>query len=211
MREYVTKYKPRDLNDFEEFTFEEAYKLIEIYAKQLWGTYISLHKIMTVEDVIQDIATSVWQRKAIERYNSNITSKRYFIMIIVKRWYIDLIKKRRVDFQSLDRDINDTEECSMLDLFGTEENKDFYISLEELLNTVSNETDSRVMGIVPGIGETKMTERVLVSLYLDGYTPTAISKYFINPSSGRCISPGRVAQILESALEKLRCNYNIYF
>ena len=90
MSQYVTNFKPRDFNDFEKFTFEEAYELIQVYSRKLWPIYVSLHRIMSVEDVAQEIATSVWRRKA----QKNITriSKRYFTMIIVKRWYIDLIK-----------------------------------------------------------------------------------------------------------------------
>ena len=56
-----------------------------------------------------------------------------------------------------------------------------------------------------------MSPRVIAMLYLKGETPTTISKFFINPASGRNISPGRISQILDEILPALRQSYSYYF
>ena len=85
---------------------EEGYELVKRYVHYFWvtGKFYSLKNDREEIDIVDDIYCKFLSKHLFEKYDSSITSKKYFVMIPVKRTMSDMLRKYRY-LVSLDKPI----------------------------------------------------------------------------------------------------------
>ena len=167
-------------------------------------------------DFLQDVATKFHAMNMCERYNPEITSKKYYTMRIVYTSAIDIMRKqsRKPYILSMDKDLAEDftlHECLSSSSLMNSVNYDLLI--EEIVKELPDVSDSKIEGNVPGLGIVNLTPRVLARLVLKEARPLDVCKWFHNPASGRHITASRISQLMKQAKESLiticQAKYNI--
>ena len=121
-------------------------------------------------------------------------------MLSVKRSLIDISRKYREQF-SLDKEAE--EGTDFYNIMPSNENIEInYLEdslVNEILDSLSDETTSKVEGFSPILGQIKMTERVIFFHILQGYKIGEIANFFKNPKSGKPISSSSISRIANEA------------
>lgn len=180
-------------------TFEEAYPLIEKYARYFYrsGKFYSLQWQFEEGDMVQEVSLKFLTNGYLGMYKEETTSLAYFIMTGVKHFFIDCLRKQK-DVVSLDKE--DEEGMSLMDrIVAPGENLMDGVVYEELLEELPDETNSRIIITTPEGGQA--TLRNIARHLAMGYTQAELRKYMINPNNNKPISSGRLSQYVKEIRE----------
>lgn len=185
-------------------TVEEGYELTKTYVEYFWrvNKFYSLKNTHEIDDVVSELIIKFLSKGFFEKYNPEVTSKKYYVMVGVKTSMIDLLRKHR-DVYSIDKE--DENGLTMMDRLASEENLEEIISgddfCREIIESLPNETRSKVVGHSPFQGEVKMTHRVIAEHLLAGYSIKEIASMFINPSNNKPVTSGSISKIVKEIRE----------
>lgn len=179
-------------------TKEEGYALTEKYV-----TYYLLHDEkfaylrtkIALEDVIGDMYLHFLEKGFFEKYNSKITTKKYFTAVAVKRRLIDMSRKEKETI-SLSTPIGEEEGTTLEDIIADDKNymekaetdltRDRVLSILDDDGSDSVEIDSPVRGFV------KFSLRE-IALHLElGYTPQEIAGFSLKKKTRQPITAATV-------------------
>lgn len=187
-------------------TDEEGYVLTKKYVNYFWNVkkFYSLERDFTSEDMVHHIYAKFLEKEYFSKYSRKVTTKKYFIMIAVKRAMIDELRKQR-EQHSLDKENEDG--LTMLDIMESPDRPSEQvigrISRNYLLENLPGHTNSKVIGYSPLLGECNMSLRN-IALHLEaGYKPVEIASFYINPTSGKHVTEGRIHQLINDIKERL--------
>lgn len=190
---------------------EEGFLLTYKYVSYFYNSkkFYSLNNSYDLEDLVQEIYCKFLAKNLFSKYNSSITSKKYHIMNSVKNSLIDMLRKYR-ETVSLDKKLQDDEDGSLYTVLSTNEDVEGSVIesnfISELLESLSDETNSKVIGYTPLMGEVKMTERCIGMHLVNGYTVTEMSEWFINPNNKKPVSKSSISSIVKKVRENLSIN-----
>lgn len=207
------------LDDKEILTAEEGYELVCFYTKYYWNTnrFFALKNCYELEDLISELFLKFLEKKFFEKYNSSITSKKYHVMNGVRTSLIDMSRKKSsfVNNESSILDAENEEGLTMANLVLDEtsdvereiiKRESFekgVVIRNQIIESISDNTDSKLVGNSPIMGEVKMTLRVIAIHLEQGYSPKQIAEMFVNPKSGKPVTTGRINQLIKSLREFL--------
>lgn len=179
-------------------SFEEAYPLVENYVRYFYnsGKFYSVAQYDSQEDLVGAICVKFLEKKYLEKYDPEITSVKYFIMVGVKHFFIDRLAGLKQTLSLDNEDANGNSYISQLpDSRDYMEEVEGYISYNQIMSIIPDTTNSKIVVNAPW-GQEKATLRVLARLLGEGYNQAEISQMFINPSNGKHVSSGRVSQMV---------------
>lgn len=189
-------------------TREEGYYLVIESVNRYWfgKKYYSLEGYYTREDIINEIYCKFLAKGLFEKYDSSIVTKEYFIAVPVERCFIDMLRKEQSGKRknvhmpvSLQQEVNEdgiTLGEILASDFNTEEAVLSEMRKEDIINSFSDTTKSKAVGISPYRGEVKMTMRVIAEHLNYGMSISEIAKMFTNPDTGSQYTYGRMQQIV---------------
>lgn len=152
---------------------------------------------MDVEDLTQAICLRFLEKKFFEKYDPEITSKKFFVMSAVKNYFVTELRKQKKTI-SLDREIEDG--LTLADLIPDTKSLEGEVIGNEyvgsLLDSLPAETKSKIVLVSP-LGEEKATLRRIAELLIEGFSKQEISKMMISPISGKNVTPARVSQLVD--------------
>lgn len=190
------------------FTEEEKYELISFYVNYYYTQkYHSLREIYEVGDIISECYIKFMRHQLFEKYNSNVTSKKYLVARAVQTTMIDLLRKQRERFVSLDMTIGEDEDsATMMDMLASEEVVDEQVVGEvrrnAILSQLPEDSRSKVVGFSPLHNkEVPISYRVLAELLEAGYKAKDIAMMFINPNNGQPVSVNTVNKYISELRE----------
>lgn len=185
---------------------ERGYELVRVYVEYYWrtGKFYSLKNENDMEDIIGDIYIKFLEKSYFKKYNSKVTSDKYYIMNGVRTSMIDMLRKYR---QKISLDAEDEDGITMMDRINSNEHVEENVigdtACEEVLKFLSDETNSKVEGHSPLLGDCKMTHRAIALHLAQGYSVKEIASFFINPNNHKPVSNGRVHQLIKEIRERL--------
>lgn len=188
----------------------EGHEITKFYVSYFYMNKLSYLRDARVdlEDLVSTVYVHFLEKDLFNKYDSRITSKKYFIMSAVKRFMIDLCRKHKQAI-SLDDPIGFDDEGNGLELGDVisngEDNEQIImdrISTEEIYKMIDSlpaETNSKVVGKSPVRGEIKMSLREIVYHLAEGFTIAEISEMYINPYNGETVSNSRIQSLAKEA------------
>lgn len=195
----------------EVLTREEGYELTKGYATYFFhGKYSLLKRSrMDVEDVISTIYVHFLEKGLFEKYNSEVTSKKYFVMKSVENRMIDMCRTLHptVLLSTPIGESKDGEELELGDIIEGRDEEELVISLldrDALLEKLPDTTNSKVRGNSPIRGEVAMTLREIAIHLASGYTVQEIAAIYINPYNGYAVSESRIRSFIKEIREILK-------
>lgn len=195
-------------------TYEEAYELVGFYVSKFWDKFYTLARDYDQEDVVQEIFAKFVAKGYIAKYNSQVTSKKYFIMNGVRTSMIDMVRKQR-QMAYLDQPDQEGltlgEKLPESNIYGIQPAsvEDKVVSgsyVLSLINKLPSTTDSKVPGYSPILGECNMSLRNIAIHLMYGYEPKEIAAMYINPRSNKPVSSGRIHQLI-AQIKKILSQY----
>lgn len=208
MKQMINELKNMEFNA-EEISKEEGFLLTYQYVNYYYNTskFARLRGGFQLEDLVSEIYAKFLAKGFFEKYDSTITSKKYHVMNSVNKSLIDISRKYREQF-SLDKE--NEEGSDFYSCTPSKENTEQDVIDNELVDTVletlSNETNSKVLGFSPVLGEMKMTERNILYHLVHGYRIGEIAEMFKNPKSGKPISSSSISRIAKEAQANAKIN-----
>lgn len=190
---------------------EEGWMLTYQYVNYYFNSsqFTRLRGGFQVEDLISEIYAKFLAKGFFEKYSSDVTSKKYYVMNSVYRSLIDISRKYREQF-SLDKESE--EGTDFYNVTPSEENVETDVVTSEItsaiLESLSDETNSKVVGHSPLLGEVKMTERVIFHHLMNGYRVGEIAEMFINPKNNKPVSSSSISRIVKEAKENAKINFS---
>lgn len=214
-----------ELDNSKPLTMLEGYYLTGFYVTNFLvkGQFRPLVSKCEPIDLIDDLYKKFVEQNLFGKYNPEITSKKYHVMLSVKRSLIDKLRRHR-DEVSLDLPVGDDGEgVCVLDFIpdvgaskiggksggvsysqSVEDQARYDELLQSLMNKVSGETESKLQGVSPLFGVTvNFSPRTILIHTVHGMSPAEIGGMFVNPRSGRPVSTSHVTQILNKVREEL--------
>lgn len=194
-------------------TREEGYELTKCYVEYYWATgkFYSLKNQYELEDLVHEIYAKFLEKKLFEKYNSEITSKKYHVMNSVRTSLIDMLRKYR---ESLSLDKEDENGITLGEKIKSNEDvsKEALgeVCREDILNRIPKDTDSKLVGNSPIFGVVNFSLWTIAVHLEKGYSVEDISKMFINQRSGKPVTKGRVQQLVQELREYVLDNIRIY-
>ena len=183
--------------------FEEGYQLTKDYVRYFWVSdrYFSLKYQYTQEDLEQELILKFLRLRLFEKYNPEVTSKKYYVMRAVQTSLIDLLRKQKLA-TSLEEE--NEEGLCMKDMLESNEDmaRDVMANCERdrLINSLPDTPISELTGHSPLLGDCGISLRTIALHIEAGYSTKEISSMFINPKSGKPVSTSSV----NSYISKLR-------
>ena len=170
-------------------TVEEGYTLTKFYTSYFYekGQFSSLKAKIELEDLAEEFFVKFLEKGYFDKYNSQITSKKYFVQLAVYRAMLDISVRKRDDKftaikDSVSMDIEDEDGFSISMVLPSKQNLerevDSSLERERILELIPN--DSLLDEVIdsPILGKCKMSLRVL-ALHLEaGFTAKEISVMF---------------------------------
>lgn len=181
--------------------FEEAVPLITKYVGYFFrsGKFYSLAASYECEDLVQEVCLKWLTNGYLDMFSPKVTSKPYFIMSGVKNFMVDKLRSQKLCL-SLDAEDKETGLTlgERLEDYGSSIEKGIEnMMLEEMLEELPDETDSKIIVISPlSGGECKATLRLLARLLAAGYTQAECRKFFLNPKTRQPVTSGRISQMV---------------
>lgn len=193
-------------------SFEEGYELTNYYVNYFWDSkkFYSLAHSMEKDDLLQSLMVKFLEKDFYSKYDSTITSKKYFVMIGVRNYFIDELRKQKRKEVSIDAE--DEDGLSILDRVVSNIDIESEVLLNEVikgfLDILPDDTNSKVIGQSPIKGEISMSHRQIAIHLVYGYNVTDISKMFFNENSGRTISTATISRKVKEIRELSESYFN---
>lgn len=184
--------------NLQEIAFADALPMIQKYVHYFYrsGKFYSLAKTHDEDDLFQDVCLKWLENGYLKKFCPEVTSVPYFIMVGVRNYFIDTLRKQRL---TVSLDSQDDDGFSLADVIPDDiDHIEMMMEadrLEELLEELPDETNSKIIVISP-IGEHKATLRFLARLLLEGYSQAECRKFFLNPRSMKPVTSGRISQMV---------------
>lgn len=208
MRELINQLESMEF-DANTISKEEGYLLTAKYVTYFYNSkkFYSLNGTHSSEDLVQEIYCKFLAKGFFPKYNPQVTSKKYFVMNAVRNSLIDMLRKHR-DTYSLDRSVSAEDDCPMYAIIPSKENVEGeYLDrdyVEDLLKSLPDESNSKVVGETPLCGMSKMTDYCIGVHLFNGYTVSEMASWFINPSNGRPVSSSSISARVKEVREILK-------
>lgn len=189
--------------NLKEIPFADAVPYIQKYVRYFYrsGKFYSLAKTHDEEDLVQEICLKWLENGYLKKFCPEVTSVPYFIMVGVRNYFIDTLRKQRL---TVSLDSQDEDGFCLADVIPDDEDPIEMMMeqtrLEELLEELPDETNSKIIVISP-LGEHKATLRFLARLLLEGYSQAECRKFFLNPKSMKPVTSGRISQMVNEIKE----------
>lgn len=190
---------------------EEGWMLTYKYVSHFYRTsqFSRLQGGFQLEDLVSEIYAKFLAKDLFAKYNPSVTTKKYHVMLSVKRSLIDISRKYREAF-SLDKEVE--EGTDFYNIMPSDEDIEVNVIDDEftnlILDSLSDTTASKVKGNSPLLGEVEMTERTILYHLIKGYRVGEIAEFFINPKNGKPVSSSSISRIAREAKENAKINFN---
>lgn len=183
----------------EPIPFEEAVPLITKYVNYFFrsGKFYTLAASYECEDLVQEVCLKWLTNGYLDMFSPKVTSKPYFIMSGVKNFMVDKLRSQKLclSLDAEDKDTGLTLGERIEDHSGSIEHGIEAMMLEELLEELPDETESKIIVISP-LGEGKATLRFLARLLAAGYSQAECRRFFLNPKTHQPVTSGRISQMV---------------
>lgn len=197
-------------------TPEEGYELTKFYVRYFWRTnkFYSLKTEYEEDDVVSIIYLKMLEKDYFSKFDSNVTSKKYYMQRCVQTKMIDLLRRHR-EAKSLETPVGNEglvlsdvipENCETMDV-----RVEGRVARDRIINQFPKVSLSKIKGYCPQLG------RVVGVNYYDlanmveiGLRPKDMSQFLINPSTGRQVSEGSISKYIRSMREYALDNIVLY-
>lgn len=160
--------------------------------------YRSITRYMEPDDIVSECMAHFLEKGFFEKYNSGITSFKYFLFVGVRHWVINYLTRKRVKTVSADAAQGGEEEMTIVKILSVEEKDPLSEMMAAEILSVLDAKERLQPSFVKSRGtEMRLSERNVMSLFLDGWTKTEISKIW-------GITSARVGQIVAAGVVKIR-------
>lgn len=145
---------------------EDAYEMVKSMSWTIYRSFRGLYYVMSREDFVQEAITHFMEKGYLEKFNSTITNRTYFILVGLRNLAIDLVRRssRKSNFFVEVSEIVQGEEKEVSIYEITEDVSEFsaisYMILEETVNVLS-----KANGLKDKIFETDLMGTVWLSEY----------------------------------------------
>jgi RNA polymerase sigma factor (sigma-70 family) len=165
-------------------TYEEGFELVKYYVTYYWRSkkFYSLSREYELEDLIQEVMLKFLRTNHFEKFNPEITSKKYHVMRSVMTCLVDLLRKQREAAVSLEEEVGE-EGLTVGDRIEDTNMKtpeESYISEETLREMLAKlpESRSKVSVQSPILGQVTLGVRSVFAHLALGWTPQEIAELF---------------------------------
>lgn len=181
----------------------EGYELTKFYVTYFWfNKFHTLRNQFELEDLVNEIYLKFLEKNLFNKFNPQITSKKYHVMVSVQRSLIDILRKQK-NIVSLDTNLSEDsdEDFSLLSVLDSGVDVSGQVLgqsvRDEIIAVLPDYTDSKLEGDSPILGKCSFTLRNIALHLEQGYGPQEIAEFFYNPSSGRHTTPSNVHKMIK--------------
>lgn len=181
----------------------EGYELTKFYVTYFWfNKFHTLRHNYELEDLVNELCLKFIEKNLFKKYNSQITSKKYHVMISVRRSLIDILRKQRKEVsleQCLTEDEDDFSLMSVLDS-GVDVNLEVVGRQvrDDIIAILPDYTNSKLEGNSPLLGKCGFTLRNIALHLEQGYGAKEIAEFYYNPRSGRHTTTSNVLKMIRT-------------
>lgn len=182
----------------------EGYELTKFYVTYFWfHKFHTLRNNYELEDLVNEICLKFIEKNLFNKYNPQITSKKYHVMISVRRSLIDIVRKQGREI-SIDRSLadEDDEDFSLLAVLdsGIDVNAEVVGNQvrDDIIAILPDYTNSKLEGNSPLLGKCGFTLRNIALHLEQGYGANEIAEFYYNPSSGRHTTTSNVLKMVRT-------------
>lgn len=218
-------------------TLEEMYFLTQVYTNVLYNSnsFKNLRELYSVDDLIQENFLVMFRRGLIQRFDPSkkgaTQSKKYIVMISVKRNLIDILRKviklqenslHPRQFLNLDAKFDSSDSNSDLlaevipdtSIQSPEQNIVFEGLRDKVFEVLSDKPmrvrnkNAVLKGVSPLLGSITLSERVVMYHTYQGYSAKEIASFFKNSPSP--VNSALVSKVLNEAREHILSQVPLY-